>query len=69
VYSTVLSPLSFFAKPSSGSTVAVERVFSGGHDTISLCHASLHPETIKILMLIKKELHLAHAQSTAVLRK
>jgi hypothetical protein len=65
----VLSPLSFFAKPSSGSAVVVERVFSGGCDTISLRRASLHPETIKILMLVKKKLHLAHAQSTAALRK
>jgi len=29
-----------------GSAVAVEWIFSGGHDTISLCHASLNPETI-----------------------
>ncbi len=50
-----------------GSAVTVERVFSGGRDTISLHHASLHPETIKVLMLAKKKLHLAHAQSAVVL--
>ncbi|KIL54206.1 hypothetical protein M378DRAFT_92970 [Amanita muscaria Koide BX008] len=50
-----------------GSAVAVERVFSGGRDTISLRHASLRPETIKVLMLVKKKLHLARAQSTAAL--
>ena len=52
----------------SGSAVAVERVFLGGRDTISLRRASLHPETIKVLMLVKKKLHLARAQSTAALR-
>ena len=47
-----------------GSAVAVERVFSGGHDTISLRHASLQPETIKALMLVKKSfiLHTLSAQ-------
>ena len=38
--------------------------FSGGQDTISLCHASLHADTIQILMLVKKQLHLAHAKAT-----
>jgi hypothetical protein len=47
-----------------GSAVAVERVFSGGRDTISLRRASLLPETIKVLMLAKKKLHLARSQST-----
>jgi hypothetical protein len=51
-----------------GSAVAVERVFSGGRDTISLRRASLHPETIRILMLVKKKLHLARAQSAGALR-
>jgi hypothetical protein len=51
-----------------GSAVAVERVFSGGRDTISLRRASLRPETIKVLMLVKKKLHLARAKSTAALR-
>jgi hypothetical protein len=52
-----------------GSAVAVERVFSGGRDTISLRRASLRPETIKVLMLVKKKLHLARAQATAALRR
>jgi hypothetical protein len=42
-----------------GSAVAVERIFSGGHDTISLRRASLDPETIRTLMLVKQQLHLA----------
>lgn len=36
-----------------GSTVAVERVFSGGRDTIGIRHASLKPETVRTLMLVK----------------
>lgn len=47
-----------------GSAVAVERVFSGGRDTISLRRASLHPETIRVLMLVKKRLHLTRAHVT-----
>jgi hypothetical protein len=43
----------------SGSAVAVECIFSGGHDTISLQRASLKPETIRILMLVKQRLRLA----------
>jgi hypothetical protein len=45
-----------------GSAVAVECVFLGGHDTISLQWASLWPETIKVLMLVKKKLHLVHVR-------
>ena len=41
-----------------GSAVAVERVFSSGRDTISLCRASLMPETIRILMIAKQHLKL-----------
>ena len=52
----------FSTKLSSGSAVAVEHVFSGGCDTISLCHASLHPQMIKVLMLSKKKLHLLRAK-------
>ena len=52
-----------------GSAVAVERVFSGGRDTISLRRASLQPETIKVLMLVKMKLHLTRAQATAALRR
>jgi hypothetical protein len=50
-----------------GSTVAVEQVFSGGQDTISLHHASLHTDTIQILMLVKKWSHLAYTKANAAL--
>ena len=43
-----------------GSIVAVECVFSGGQDTISLHRASLNANTIRILMLVKSQAHLAH---------
>ncbi|KAJ7889674.1 hypothetical protein B0H13DRAFT_1626660 [Mycena leptocephala] len=42
----------------SGSAVAVERIFSGGRDTISLRRARLKPETIRTLMLVKHHLRL-----------
>ncbi|KIJ52916.1 hypothetical protein M422DRAFT_155671, partial [Sphaerobolus stellatus SS14] len=42
-----------------GSAVAVECIFSGGRDTISLCRASLKPETIRTLMILKQSLRLA----------
>jgi hypothetical protein len=48
--------------------VAVEHVFSGGCDAISLQQASLWPETIKVLMLVKKKLYLTRAQATAALQ-
>ena len=48
-----------------GSAVAVERVFSGGRDTISLRRASLKPQTIRVLMLVKRKLHLARAQGNS----
>ena len=51
-----------------GSAVAVERIFSGGRDTISLRRASLHADTIRTLMLVKKRLHLARAKANAALR-
>jgi hypothetical protein len=41
---------------SPGSSVAVERIFSGARDTISLHRASLKPETIRILMLVKQSI-------------
>jgi hypothetical protein len=47
--------LSFYA----GSAVAVEHIFSGSRDTISLHHANLNPETIRTLMLVKQQLRLA----------
>jgi hypothetical protein len=46
-----------------GSAVAVERVFSGGRDTISLCRASLNANTIHILMLVRSQARLAHTRS------
>jgi hypothetical protein len=39
--------------------VAVERIFSGGRDTISLRRASLKLDTIRVLMLVKQRLQLA----------
>ncbi|KNZ77773.1 hypothetical protein J132_03831, partial [Termitomyces sp. J132] len=39
-----------------GSAVAVERIFSGGRDTLLLHRASLHPETIRMLMIVKQRL-------------
>ena len=42
-----------------GSVVAIERVFSGGRDTVSLRRQSLKPETIRILMIVKARLRLA----------
>ena len=42
-----------------GSAVSVEHIFSDGRDTISLCHASLIPNTIWVL-LVKQHLRLAH---------
>ena len=42
-----------------GSAVAVERVFSGGRDTIGLRRASLKAETIETLMFVKARLRLA----------
>jgi len=58
-----------FSNISLGSAVAVERIFSGGRDTISLRRASLHADTIRVLMLVKKRLHLARSQANAALRR
>jgi hypothetical protein len=41
-----------------GSVVAVEGIFLGGRDTILLRRASLQPETICTLMLVKQKLRL-----------
>jgi hypothetical protein len=54
---------------SSGSAVAVERIFSGGQDTISLRRASLNPETIQILMLVKRKLIISWEKIAAKLRQ
>lgn len=43
-----------------GSAVAVERIFSGGRDTISLRRAGLQPSTIRTLMILKHHLRLKH---------
>ncbi|KIJ40706.1 hypothetical protein M422DRAFT_256401 [Sphaerobolus stellatus SS14] len=43
-----------------GCAVAVEHIFSGGRNTISLRHASHKPDTLRTLMLVKQQLHLAH---------
>ena len=52
-----------------GSAVAVEQIFSGGRDTISLRHASLKPETIQILMLVKRKLMISQEKIAAKLRQ
>jgi hypothetical protein len=39
-----------------GSAVAVERIFSSGRDTISIRRASLQPENIRTLMVLKHHL-------------
>ena len=54
-YYSIFAVTNFF----SGSAVAVERIFSVGRDTISLRRASLKPETIRILMLVRRRLILA----------
>ena len=43
-----------------GSAIAVEWIFSGGRDTILLRRASLKPNTVHTLMLVKQHLCLAH---------
>jgi hypothetical protein len=45
-----------------GSAVSVERVFSGGRDTILLRRASLKPDTMRALMIVKHSLLLACAR-------
>lgn len=45
--------------------MAVERIFSGGRDTISLRRASLQPNTIRVLMILKHKLRLARTSLTA----
>jgi hypothetical protein len=42
-----------------GSAVAVERIFSGGRDTIGLRRSSLKADTIQTLMVVKARLRLA----------
>ena len=42
-----------------GCAIAVEHIFSGSRDTISLRRANLNPKTIRTLMLVKQRLRLA----------
>ena len=60
VISLTMSLAVFLTSASLGSAVTVEHIFSWGCDTISLQRASLKPETIRILILVKQMLHLAH---------
>ncbi|KAF5347670.1 hypothetical protein D9758_013709 [Tetrapyrgos nigripes] len=50
-----------------GSAVAIERVFSGGRDTISLRRSSLKADTIQALMVVKAQLKMARIAITEVL--
>jgi hypothetical protein len=51
---TLSCVISEVAVSSLGSAVAIERIFSGGRDTISLRCASLHADSIRILMLCQE---------------
>lgn len=53
----ILIIIIFMDQTCQGSAVAVERIFSGGRDTISLRRASLHADMIHTLMRVKKQLH------------
>ena len=50
-----------------GSAVAVERIFSGGRDTILLRRASLQPDTVRMLMLVKHRLRLKQNANVIVI--
>jgi hypothetical protein len=50
-----------------GSAIAVEHIFSSGRDIISIRHASLQPETIHTLMVLKHHLHWMHEGDTIIL--
>jgi hypothetical protein len=50
-----------------GSAVAVERVFSGGRDTIGIRRSRLSASTIRILMLLKHQLRLKREAAIAEL--
>jgi hypothetical protein len=52
-----------------GSAVAVERVFSGGRDTIGLRRAHLSAPTIRCLMLLKHNLRLKREAAIAELKE
>jgi hypothetical protein len=51
-----------------GSAVAVERIFSGGRDTISIRRSRLTADTIRILMLVKHHLRLKREAAIAKLQ-
>ncbi|KAJ7061222.1 ribonuclease H-like domain-containing protein [Mycena amicta] len=57
----------FLANNIPGSAVAVERVFSGGRDTIALRRASLKAETIQTLMVLKAHIRLTRKEVIEVL--
>jgi len=48
------------------SAVAVERIFSGGRDTISPRRASMKSDTIRTLMLVKQRLKLNRYKDTSI---
>ena len=50
-----------------GSAVAVERIFSGGRDTIGLRRASLKADTIRTLMFVKARLRMARVAIIEIL--
>jgi hypothetical protein len=50
-----------------GSAVAVEHIFSSGRDSISLHCASLQPETIHTLMVLKHHLRRMHERKVIAL--
>ncbi|KAJ6462554.1 hypothetical protein C8R45DRAFT_841630 [Mycena sanguinolenta] len=51
----------------SGSAVAVERVFSGGRDTIALRRARLSANTNRTLMVLKAQIRLARKEVIEIL--
>jgi hypothetical protein len=55
----LLLALNYSSDVSKGLAVAVECIFSGACDSISLQHESLKPKTIHTLMLVKQWLCLA----------
>lgn len=49
--------------------MAVEHIFPGAHDTISVRRVSLQPDTIRTLMMVKQRLRLARNAVKEVLGK
>ena len=64
---SVLTFIFFLFMKFLGSTIAVECIFSSGWDTISLCHTSLQPDTIRTLMVLKHRLHRMHVNEGGVI--